>query len=209
MSKRIKRDQPHAIVVSFFFDARGTLLERTTLGLFRSLIADLFDQIPDLVDQFIPVFRNMVSRREGGYRLEDLQDWIQRLLSTLEVEALYLFVDALDECDGEFQGEPSARRLVRFLEDLMLSHSSTQSPFLLCLSSRHYPHISVRHDIAVCQLIMEQGNSPDIRHFTMSYLQRESSQSNDIDEGLLEDIAKKSKGIFLWVVLVVRALQVA
>jgi hypothetical protein len=56
---------------------------------------------------------------------------------------------------------------------------------------------------------MEQGNSRDIRHFIMSYLQRESSQSDDIDEGLLAEIAERSKGIFLWVVLVVRALQVA
>jgi len=210
--KRAKVEKQNAIVVSFFFDARGSLLERTPLGLFRSFLGELFDQAPGLIDHFLPVYRKMIQRGEGEWRQQELKEWFQQLLKSLIVDTLYVFVDALDECSPQSKDdESSARKLVHFFEDLILSDADVEpkSPLLLCLSSRHYPHITIQRDVLVNEIFMEGQTQHDIRRFIKFRLGHGPVQDDRIEKSLLEAIAERSEGVFLWVVLVVAALQTA
>src|ERR1700744_4121982 len=47
--KNIRVQHEAAITVSFFFDARGTSLEKSPLGLYRTLLLELLTSIPDLL----------------------------------------------------------------------------------------------------------------------------------------------------------------
>jgi ABC-type ATPase involved in cell division len=48
-AKRKKKDIPmKAITVSFFFNARGKLLEKSVSGMYRSLLLQLLEGFPDL-----------------------------------------------------------------------------------------------------------------------------------------------------------------
>jgi hypothetical protein len=204
----------HPVVIRFFFDARGNLLERSPLGLFRTLIKELFHERPHLIEQFLPLYRDMLEAREGGWRMPDLYHWFRQSMEKQELGPVYVFIDALDECDEEEvdprtsrDHDTNARTLVRFFERLMTPPTEPANPLLLCLSSRHYPHITVRNDIKYFELAMEDENDQDIRKFIKSAL-----ASSSLDTGLMQDdlydmITHRSRGVFLWVVLVIQALS--
>jgi hypothetical protein len=126
---------------------------------------------------------------------------------------VYETIDALDECDEEETDErtsrdhdTNARTLIRFFESLMISSATQENPLLLCLSSRHYPHITVRNDIRYFELSMEAENERDIRKFIESTLMVSSLDTDLMQDDLFDMIARRSRGVFLWVVLVLRAL---
>ncbi|KAM3555583.1 hypothetical protein MY1884_005527 [Beauveria asiatica] len=88
------------ILASFFFHDRGTELERTRLGFYRSILHQLLQQVPgilhDLVDNF---HETKVSQGKIGtdwhWREQDLAEHLASAIS--KSHALWLFVDALDE----------------------------------------------------------------------------------------------------------------
>jgi hypothetical protein len=47
-TKKIAKDKPGALILSFFFNARSGQLEKSTLGLYRSLLWQLFEKAKDL-----------------------------------------------------------------------------------------------------------------------------------------------------------------
>jgi ABC-type ATPase involved in cell division len=47
-AKKAAKPNPGALVISFFFNARGGHLEKSTLGLYRSLLWQLFEKAKDL-----------------------------------------------------------------------------------------------------------------------------------------------------------------
>ena len=55
-------------VISFFFNARGDVLERSTTGMYRSLLFQLLNAIPRLIEVF--------NEPEHKYKLDDLHESI-------------------------------------------------------------------------------------------------------------------------------------
>lgn len=179
----------------FFFNARGDTLEKTSLGLFRSLLHQLFRKIRPLLREFLPRFRN--KREMQGkiceWHARELQDFFYSAVAHPQMYQILLFIDALDECD-----ERQARNIVDFFQSLV--SDSSGSSLKICLSSRHYPHISIRN----CPKInVEDQNGPDI----MTYLRTKLRPMIDEQVSELEKaIIQKASGVFLWVVLVVEML---
>lgn len=120
-------------VLSFYFNARGSELEKTIDGLYRSLICQLLDCCTALESAI------QILKRAYGPRLQSLV-WsttdLQHILATLIQAAecsLLIFVDALDECR-----EDDVKALVEFFEDLTDAQSSkTDQQLRICLASRH------------------------------------------------------------------------
>lgn len=187
-------------VVGFFFSARGNVeLQKTPLGLLRTVLHELLQQDDALLSAFLPVFRQKQNRVAGTWYW--YQDELQAVLqsayatNTFSVKKTFIFIDALDECsDGNLD---VVRNLVYFLRPLTMD-----SRLKICLSSRHYPHIKVPD----CpEIVLERHNHQDIIHYVDSRLSPWGSDRRA--HSLADRIAQKAEGVFLWVVLVVKRLN--
>ena len=132
-----------AAIISFFFNARGSILEKSTLGMYRSLLLQLLNAIPSLQDDFVCIFSQ--KRRHCDiyeWSIEELQGFLILAAKSLQQHRLVCFIDALDECK-----ESEVRELVDFLEDLGETAVSSKTSLNICLSSRHYPNIRIQKGI--------------------------------------------------------------
>jgi hypothetical protein len=102
-----RRAAPDSIaVVGFFFSARGNVeLQKTPLGLLRTVLHELLQQDDALLSTFLPVFRQKQNWVAGTWYW--YQDELQAVLqsayatNTFPVKKTFIFIDALDECsDG-------------------------------------------------------------------------------------------------------------
>lgn len=194
----LKRDGD-CVVIAFFFNARGSNLEKSTQGLYRSLLYQLLGQIPAL--------QTILDDIDLGHDPSANEQWPRALLEKLLKDALDLLgdnnvifmIDALDECPTS-----DVRDMVDLFDDVLCATTSQLTPRLkLCLSSRHYPHINIKNGIEIT-LESQKEHEDDIR----SYIESRISYFDllEMDE-LRETILLRSSGIFLWVILVVKILR--
>ena len=190
--RRLPRD---TVCVSFFFNARGEDLERSTVGMYRSLLYQVLQHIPQAQDAVL----NAMAKAKVRF-LNDigaLQDLFQLTVQNLHSRCLVCFIDALDECP-----EDQVRDMTVFLKglgDFAFRHGMRLH---VCFSSRHYPHITFR---AGLELILE--NQAGHNHDLERYLSSELHAGNLEKAALIKEILMKARGIFLWVVLVVKILN--
>ncbi|OCL07598.1 purine and uridine phosphorylase [Glonium stellatum] len=194
-----KKGKADTFIMSFFFNARGEEIEKSSLGMYRSLLFQLLSQLPDLQDVF-DFARPSVSNNSDFYvwDIETTKNIFEHAIKGIGQRRVTCFIDALDECD-----EDQVREMVSFFEQLGQLAVSSQSRFHVCFSSRHYPHITIDKSI---QLILEgqEGHQQDIANYLHSELKIGRSRlAEEIKAGVLE----RASGIFLWVVLVVQMLR--
>lgn len=85
-------------VVSFFFHARGTTLEKTVEGMYRSLLAQLLDKISGLRSKFPPYGPS--ADEAQGWPIPLLKNYMWTAMCGLESgQSVTIYIDALDECD--------------------------------------------------------------------------------------------------------------
>ncbi|KAL2795014.1 hypothetical protein BJX66DRAFT_337237 [Aspergillus keveii] len=115
-----------------------------------------------------------------------------------EARPVLCYIDALDECDEE-----EIRDMLSFFEQLGGLAVSKELRFLVCFSSRHYPHVTINHNI---DLVLEDqdGHQQDIANYVHSELK--GGRSKRILQ-IKDDVIARASGIFLWVVLVVQILN--
>ena len=198
-AKKLAKSDPDIIVVSFFFNARGNDLEMTTVGLYRSLLLQVFQVVPDLrvvLDGLDCNAQRLI--RDHGWRIEILKKILADAVEALGKRTLIFFIDALDECNND-----QVTDMISFFEDLGERAVDAQTHLHICFSSRHYPTIVIRRGIEVI-LEDEKEHEVDITRYIKSNLKI----GNSIQAGALSlDILKKAQGIFLWVALVIPILN--
>lgn len=202
--RRTEKTLRDALVVSYFFNARGTdMLEKTTLGMYRSLCHQILEKIPSLQDLFVKSFSSKIRHDDSDpeWTVQELQNFLSENIGELQKTAVVIFIDALDECE-----ENDVRDLVEFLEDLDQTATSSKVSLNVCLSSRHYPHITVKR---ATSLVVEdqKGHDNDIIMYVNNKLKGDDEKQQVID--LKAEVCRKSSGVFLWVVLVVQLLNEA
>jgi len=136
------------VIAAHFFHTRGTSLEKTFLGMLRSLSYQLLDQDPLLFERFIPMIRNkqnsqnperrVESQNPLEWREEELREYLLSEIKTCQSKPLLLLIDALDECN---QGD--VVQVILFLESLSRNAINADVALNICLSSRHYPNVSM------------------------------------------------------------------
>jgi ankyrin repeat protein len=189
------------IVASFFFHGRGSHMQRSPIGLFRSLLHQILRKIPPLLSKFCLEFkRKRETQGEAGKAWVWHENELQKFLESevMDISKTYpikIFVDALDEC-----GEKLGRRLVSDFQRLSSKLPATRSALSICFSCRHYPVMDLEGDgLEIC---VEKENIADIANYVTHKLQAVSLDPEE--RKLLEgDILNKASGVFLWVVLVV------
>ncbi|KAL4970640.1 ankyrin repeat-containing domain protein [Aspergillus stella-maris] len=190
--------QSRATVLSFFFNARGDRLEKTTEGMYRSLLLQLMEKLPDLQGVLDNLPAISTHTQASNWNLERLKSLLLSAVEKLDRRPLICFIDALDECDEE-----QVRDMLSFIEQLGDLALGSDLRLNVCFSSRHYPHVTVNHKM---ELVLEDqdGHQQDITNYVHSELRvGKSSQAGQIRENVI----KRASGVFLWVVLVVKILR--
>lgn len=137
--KQFKRTQ-EKVVLSFFFNARGNDMEKSTAGLYRSLLFSLLTLQPSLEGVLNHCgragYHNII---ESGWQLQMLNEVFQEAVLLLQGQGkrLYCYIDALDECPQD-----DVQHMIFDFEDLV-GRTNSQN-FRVCFSSRHYPQVAIR-----------------------------------------------------------------
>ena len=193
-----------SVLAAFFFNARGSELEKSPIGLFRTLLHKLCQRISALRDLVVKTYVAKCKLLNTGWQwqLGELKELLANVVtsSILRKRKLLLFVDALDECDVA-----ATQSVIQFFEDLTSSSVSEGTKFKICLSSRYWPIFRIRN-FFVARVELENGG--DINR----YIEKHLDLPQDYEDGfevldlLRNEIRKRARGTFLWVVLVIREL---
>jgi ankyrin repeat protein len=183
------------VSISFFFNARGDELQRSTQGMLRSLLYQLIEHMPHL-SHFLPKPKRHPGRQL--WRNEGLKDTFEAAILMLGPVQVTCYVDALDEC-----GDREARAMVEFFDAIGKAAIEAEVGFRVLLSSRRYPHITIEN----CQeleLEGQEGHEADIADYVRCKLKIGKSK---IASEIQAAIQARASGVFLWVVLVIRILN--
>ena len=192
----LEQSRPGSTVLSFFFNARGkTELEKSTSGLYRSLLRQLLTSHPHLTDSLDWFVQPNTIQR---WNLDILQNVFVSAIKATDKTSLFCFVDALDEST-----EDEIRDMVEVFEELGKLTAAGEIMLRVCYASRYYPHISVKAGLEL-RMDESQGHWLDMKCYIDAELQIGIGPQT---EEIKSKVLSKSKGIFLWVVLVVRILK--
>ena len=189
------------VVASFFFYGRGSDLQKSACGMFRSLLHQLLDQTPKLLSKFTLISKKKRETKQNSKsdyawhetELRDfLQDWI---LSASRDRAIRIYLDALDEA-----GQEVAVKLVAYFEELIERLHPTSPGLRICFSCRHYPVLAPKNALKVC---VEDENHHDIETYVRQRMTRHQLSDQEESRKLEQEIIEKSSCIFQWVVLII------
>lgn len=99
------------VVASFFFHGRGVDIQKTPLGLFRSLLHQILDQIPDWLSEFSSIYKKRCETEgkpgeKWKWHETELQNFLKDSVPRTSKEySIRIYVDALDECGEKVAGE--------------------------------------------------------------------------------------------------------
>ena len=198
---------PNCVQLAFFFHRRGTSLQHTQIGMFRSLLHQLLSQVPSARQEFYNLC-NRKKRWQGDsgkgwhWRVEELREtFSSALLGAAKDHAVRIFIDALDEA-----GDDVAQEIVSYLYDIHEKLSKPDNETAICFSCRHFPILAVSNGYGIC---LEDNNQKDIAVYTLAELKKRVSLDAEVgDHGssldaLQADIVNKASGVFMWVALAV------
>lgn len=190
---------PDHVIVPCFFNARGESLERATEGIYRTMLYQMAGKVPEIWKKLDD---NKLQRyKKRGWPLEVLKDLCRESVHHLASRSkIVCFIDALDEGDVE----DDVRDMVAFIEELTETAFANDQSLSVCLASRHYPAISMRHFVEIL-LDDQKGHVEDIAKFVKSRLRLDNNEQ--LKRDLTSTIIRKAKGVFLWVALVVNLLN--
>lgn len=185
--------------MSFFFHGRGTSLQKTPLGLFRALLSTFLAHFPGTLSRVLVTFQQSEKRfgPHAGNRWEWTEAELQKIMDEVLIQEtnerpVVIFIDALDEC-----GKDAATALLTYFKILMEEIVERGGQVKLCLSSRHYPVLSVG---SVPNVIVEERNDKDIRSVIQKQLKH--IESEEKRRKFEKEILMKVQGGFQWAVLV-------
>ncbi|KAL9617587.1 MAG: hypothetical protein Q9160_007657, partial [Pyrenula sp. 1 TL-2023] len=196
-----KKSSQDSIFLSFFFNARGTTLEKSTVGLYRSLLVQLLaTQKCDQEVKKIPSLSLQTLDNQLKTNCELLKDILAQIIHSIDQQKLVVIIDALDECD-----EDEVRDMVAFFERLGADAVADERSFRVLFSSRHYPHITIKRSVEI-KLEDQQGHSQDIDRYLSSELKGGRGKQA---EQIRQEIRERASGVFMWIVLVIQILNKA
>jgi ankyrin repeat protein len=189
---------PRPIIATCFFNAQGSELERSPSGLIRSLLMQICRQDERFKNLVVTHYLNAAgsSGIKWNPSLDELQGLLEiGLLEHASKQRFVFFIDALDEC-----GEVHARAITRYFRMLSDSVFTAGKALDVCLSSRHYPTITIPR----CpEIAVEEGNGADISSYIQTNIPYGITEHDALVDRLRLLLLQKTSGVFLWIVLVV------
>jgi NACHT domain len=192
-----------AILCFHFFWKAGTPMQKSLNGLLRTLLYDIFRQLPELIESCCP-HRWDALEHPLGANVWDKSELLQALRSVIDHKVLpakfCFFIDGLDEYEGDHVDFCLALKDLNRSEDVKICVSSRpwnvfEDSFGDDPSSKLYIHELTRHDIRLfskCRLK---------EHPRWRQIARQNR------EELINKITDRAAGVFLWVCLVTQELR--
>ena len=188
----------------FFFWNAGTTLEKSSEGLLRSLLYQFLQRFPSLAPHSCQNQPALGAADESEQECEQIAAWTERRLHATfdkvicqaqEICRICIFIDGLDETSEE----PDAA--IAVIKKLQSANTK------ICLSSRpDRSYIDAFESSA--KLRLQDLTEPDIRRYIVDELRPSLPTDSEKEiSKILDDVARKAKGVFLWVKLVVKALK--
>lgn len=187
------------LTLSFFFHDRGEELQRTALGLFRSLLHQLLRYLPHAIPEaLLKTFQGRKldmgePGKEWHWHWRELRDFFQlSLRKVLESHPVWLFIDALDE-----YGEKNANDLITSVNS-WFQQCQSHAQFHVFLTCRHHPPLALPDDrFEIC---LENENNNDISTWVHTQL---SAWLTDENLGAIcTIITDRASGVFMWARLI-------
>ncbi|KAI1460748.1 hypothetical protein F4805DRAFT_374882 [Annulohypoxylon moriforme] len=184
----------------------GTTLQQSQEGLLRTLLFQILLERLDLVSSVFPVRWNRLDNNSDmsslfGWTIKELLDGLFSLPQVVGPDRLFILIDGLDEYNGEHD------ELLNKLKSL-----GEASCIKLCLSSRPWLDFIDAFEDSPWKLYLQDLTRPDIATYIQDELTSHSRfeklrlQNEEAAEGLVEKIATRAQGVFLWVYLVVKSM---
>ncbi|KAI0098837.1 hypothetical protein GGR51DRAFT_537144 [Nemania sp. FL0031] len=193
------------IQASFYFWNSGSRMQMTVDGLLQTLLHDCLRQLPQAIRDVLPERWEAATLFEVDdfpWSWEEVAQALRRLLTEICPEKkFFIMIDGLDECSG------NQAQLIELITELAEGTENLK----LCVASRPW---NIFEDAFKDRpsLRVQDLSAPDIKYYIESKFAanqgfaefREQDPSCAME--LLETIAKKAEGVFLWVYLVVQSL---
>jgi hypothetical protein len=175
---------------SFFFWRPGSSLQKSIVGLLRSILYQVAKAIPAVVSRIIS---NRPSLTHTDWTRAKLLDALKIAFSACQHDtngSVFLLIDGLDEFEGSYSE----------LLDAVFGLQSG-SNIKMCVSSR--PEISFANKFASLPSISLQDlNYNDIQRYVATQFESLGDKKAD----LIEQVTCRAEGIFLWAALVCQSL---
>ena len=205
------------VTVSYFFYELGQHQERQFKSLLMAILSTLLQTLhntdPRAVSSIMNILESQESRNQRDqkqpiWKDEQLQEALcQTLIVCQHSASLLLFVDGMDECEGDHRGQ------LDFLRTWIESSAKSKLSIKACIASRDETEIKLR---------LSRYPSLPVHNFTKAnisaYVTRRLGNAWEMmsrqpdhttakfDQGLIDALVKKAEGVFLWVDLVVTQL---
>ncbi|KAK3294264.1 uncharacterized protein B0H64DRAFT_361617 [Chaetomium fimeti] len=195
-AERERKKTGDGLILSFFFHSRGEELQRSPLGMYRSLLCQILKQEPTSLSQLVETFMYKQNEKHGSEatwrwdsdHLGNFLDWA--IDDILTRRTIWLFVDALDEC-----GREGAEEILQRFNQLR------RRGLFICVSCRHYPLQNLDDGF---EINAEDHNKHDIVRYTQTQLAHLESKTA---LSISDLIAASSNGCFSWACLAVARLR--
>lgn len=189
---------PKDVVVAFFFHARGSELQRSTEGMYRSLLYQILSHYPGLGRELTQILR---ESRTGNHDLNLGQ--LRSLLTgaILQVDPssrITLFIDAIDECDKH-----SIHDMLADIGERARQVADRGIQMYTCFSSRHHPHITLQQGLRM-NLEWQYGHNQDLLKYVESQLVLGPAKMRT---RIQHQLTEKADCVFIWAVLAVAILN--
>ncbi|KAL5348546.1 hypothetical protein ACLOAV_005962 [Pseudogymnoascus australis] len=193
------------VVLDYFFHGRGTTLQKTRVGMFRTLLHQLYDKVHSIRSQIKKAFKEKKRFGDAGIGWEWHFKECGRLFSEAIVcaarsKSITLFVDALDEAG------PDGSDLASYFHELNAKLRAENCNARICISCRNYPVIAPNVSLKV---YVEKENTRDINTYIERRFRSEirshgmAMSAQDEFERLKVAVMNRSQNIFQWACLVV------
>ncbi|TVY39322.1 putative ankyrin repeat protein [Lachnellula occidentalis] len=205
-----------SIFLDFFFFNRGGALQKSPLGMYRTLLYQLYRRSGIARDMILGMFEEKRKTFGEGWQwqVSDLKGLAKEVVREVaRKKEVTIFVDALDEAVDE-AGEKAAPSLLEFFHDLNESAAADEGCLggvKICVSCRPYPVLGSNAD----EIFVEEHNKADMERYVRERLSAGvlgwQKESEDTHRSLVDVIVETSRGVFLWTSLqvpkVIRSLN--
>jgi NACHT domain len=193
------------ITAAFFFWNSGSNIQMSMSGLLRSLLYQTLRKLPQSIQKVFPERWEVLSlfgQDDYPWRWQELAEALKALiLQTNSNERFFFLIDGLDEFDGNLTD----------LIDLILDLVASAPNLKICAASRPWASFEDAFN-GKPSLTMQELTSSDIQLYVCNKFRANigftelEGREPKYAKSLLDEIAKKADGVFLWVCLVVQSL---
>ncbi|KAI0385919.1 hypothetical protein F5Y04DRAFT_160000 [Hypomontagnella monticulosa] len=192
-------------IASHFFWYSGDSIQKSTQGLFRSLLFDIFRKCPELIVDVCPTrwaATDLSYTTWEDWSLKELVQCLRRIGGNDTAFRFCFFIDGLDEFEGDY------------IEISQILTEIAKSPHIkVCVASRPLNEFQDQFGVdKSAVLLIHQLTRDDILSYARSRLENHPRWpvlrlDTGATQSFLEKIVRMACGVFLWVTLVTRSLR--